>query len=636
MKFYFFSIFILLGSIVQGQYNSASKLDALVKSERNIAMQRSERVATLSDSVDVLYHDIHWNVYPGNDTISGSVQTYFKVNQHTINHLYFDMSDDLMVDSILYHGTQLTPIRPGDGTVVIVLSGPLLPNTTDSITIFYQGDPSGSYVNSLHGNNIPEIWTISQPYGASNWWPCKDGLNDKIDSLDIQITTSLGNVPGTQGILTHIDTVGNDVTYYWEHRYPVVPYLVSLAVTNYVEFTKYIPFGSDSFPVLNYVYPEHLAYAEAQNENIADYFDLFDSLFTPYPFHEEKYGHAESSIGGGMEHQTMSTMGSFDDDLIAHELAHQWFGNFVTCRSWEELWLNEGFATYLTGLYNEFEKSDLAWSSWKSSKIGNITSQNGGSVFVTDTLNFGRLFSSRLTYNKGAMLLHMLRWKLGDDDFFQGLRNYLNDPQFHFGFVTTNDLKGHLEAASNKDLTEFFNDWYFGEGYPIYKIVLAGSQPNYSVEISQVTTHSSVDFFEMPVELKFLSQNSDTSITFDNTINNQWFNFTWDQPIGFIQVDPERWLVMRNSEIVLSDESMDHLKMTPSLYPNPVIDVLQISNVHVQSDISDCYVYDVTGNKIELNWTEQSGKWLVNVEDLPAGMYFIVHPDWKQPLRFVR
>jgi aminopeptidase N len=636
MRYYLLGIFILFTFLANGQYTEASKLDAMVKSERNQALLTQNRVAILSDSIDVIYHDINWNVYPGNDTIKGSVQTYFKVNQNSISKLYFDLNDDLQVDSVLYHGNHLIAVRPGNGTIEIPLPSVLSSSTIDSITIFYQGDPPSSFVNSVHGNNIDEIWTISEPYGASNWWPCKDGLKDKIDSLDIHITTSLGNVAGSQGILTRIDTNGMEVTYHWKHRYPIVTYLVSLAVTNYVEFTKYVPFGQDSFPVLNYVYPEDLAYAEAQIEEIADFFNLFDSLFITYPYHKEKYGHAQSSIGGGMEHQTMSTMGNFDDDLIAHELAHQWFGNFVTCHSWEELWLNEGFATYLTGLSNEFLKGGAEWYNWKNSKIGNVTSQNDGSVFVTDTMNPGRLFSSRLTYNKGSMVLHMLRWKVGDDAFFQGIRNYLNDPKLQFGFATTDDLKNHLEAESNMNLTEFFNDWYYGEGYPTYKIVLAGSQPNYSVEISQVTSHSSVNFFEMPVPIKFIGSGADTTVRFENNTNNQWFSFYWDNPIGAIQIDPELWLLMKKSQIVLSDESVSKLKENPTLYPIPAHDYIQISNMNINSNIQECKVYDLTGNQLITSIRQDRNGWILDLKSFSSGMYFITHPDWSQPLKFVK
>ncbi|MGB0806984.1 MAG: M1 family aminopeptidase [Salibacteraceae bacterium] len=638
MKKIILVIFIIISVSSFSQYANVSEIEAIAKSEMSHALKHStKRVPVKSDSIDVLFHDAYWTVYPGNGEISGHVITKFKVGPQDISRLYFDLANSLTVDSIIINGNNMAFTRPGNVSIEIVLPNSMSAFSLGSVAIFYHGIPTSAFTTDTHGpQGVAEAWTISEPYGAREWWPCKDQLNDKIDSMNIHITTSLGNKAGSLGLLESIDTVGNDVTYNWKHRYPVTPYLVSLAVTNYVEFTEYVHTGVDSFPIVNYVYPEDLSYASYQVPRIVKFFDLFDSLFIPYPFHKEKYGHAQTSLGGGMEHQTMSTMGSFSDDLMAHELAHQWFGDYTTCASWEELWLNEGFATYLTGLTRERFNLPSSWDDWKRGKINNITSQPNGSVFVTDTTTFWRLFSARLTYDKGSYLLHMLRWKMGDDAFFTGVTNYLLDPNIKMGFATNQDLIMHLEAASNMDLTEFFDDWFYGEGYPSYSITLAGVAPNYSVRISQTTSHSSVDFFEMPVQIRFQGAGLDTLMRFENTENDQWFNFQLNHNIVVASFDPNRWIISRSNQIVLGADELEETKNSPIVYPQPANNTLHITNINSSQDINDIQIYSMTGSKIDVNARFEGRNILLTIEELPSGVYFVNHPKWTKPIRFVK
>jgi aminopeptidase N len=350
-------------------------------------------------------------------------------------------------------------------------------------------------------------------------------LNDKIDSIDVQVTTPLFYRAASNGILAaEIPKGDSTTTFHWRHRYPIVTYLIAIAVTEYEVFSDFVPVpdGPD-IEVLNYVYAEDLDEAVNRLDATVGIMEFFNQRFGLYPFADEKYGHAQFGFGGDIEHQTMSFMGGFSHGLQAHELAHQWFGNKVTLGSWQDIWLNEGFATYLDGLTYEAGLYPTDWRSWLAGKIASVTSRPDGAVFVDDTTNVARIFSGRLSYNKGAMLLYMLRWKLGDDDFFQAVRNYVDDPALAFDFARTADLQRHLEAQSGQKLDEFFDDWFYGEGYPSYTVQWKAGSDQVELTLFQQTSHPSVDFFEMPVPIRVSGHGQDTLLRLDHTFSGQEF-----------------------------------------------------------------------------------------------------------------
>jgi hypothetical protein len=300
-------------------------------------------------------------------------------------------------------------------------------------------------------------------------------------------------------------------------------------------------------PMQTYCYPESLSSFQNGTANVLNAMQLYDATFGPYPFMNEKYGHVQFGWGGGMEHQTSTFIVNIGESLIAHELGHQWFGDKITCGSWRDVWLNEGFATHLASMYMENKYPSTAVSN-RVSEISNITSVAGGSVLVDDTTNVNRIFDDRLSYTKGSHLLYMLRWILGDNAFFTALRNYQTDPAIMYGFATTADLKRNMEAAGGRDLTYFFNEWYIGQGYPTYNVQWSNAgSGNVWIKMNQVTSHSSVPFFELPIALQFKNATQQATVVVNNTSNGQ----TFFQSIGFVPtsvtIDPDAWLITRNN-----------------------------------------------------------------------------------------
>jgi len=600
-------------------------LESILKSE-STAHQRTKQLHKKSNTgkrYDIQSHILDLQINPAVDSMNGLVQTRLKVKANSVDEIEFDLRANMVVDSVLVGNKRTTFARSGD---VLIVRLPKTVNIGDQlhITTFYKGNPTNNPYNSYvrekrrPRSEHPVLWTLSEPYGAHAWWPCKESLLDKIDSVDIIVTVPNGNRVASNGLLIDSVSVNDSQTrYHWKHRYPIVTYLVAFSVSDYASFVDHVHWSDgDSMEILNYLFPESVPSSRNPAKETVSMMHLFDSLFGPYPFKKEKYGHAQMLRSGGMEHQTMSFMSGLNYGLVAHELAHQWFGDQVTCATWSDLWLNEGFATYLSYLAFYHLKPEDESREELISIRNRAMRENSGSVFVADTLDEARLFSGRLTYAKGALLLRMLQWKLGDVAFFNGVRNYLTDPKLSYGSAYTSDLIRHLEASSNQNLSEFFADWFYGEGYPNFTVRWGLEDGLTVLNISQ-TGNSTVDYFEIPLQLRFMDSEHDTLIRVEENSLREKVRLNLGFKPDSMEFDPNLWVMARAQTFKESD-----IFTNISVYPNPVLSNLSVR--HKFSEIYEIKAHGIDGRAIRINnWTGQRDQTEVSLPDLASGMYVL-------------
>lgn len=530
-----------------------------------------------SNRIKLHYVDCFWEADPRIHYIKGDIQYHFSMRERDAT-ISFDLSSALTVDSIIYHQQKLN-FNHTNHVVEITLPDTLSAKQTDSIRIIYHGQPLqngfGNFSIGKHATG-PVLWTLSEPYGDKEWWPCQSNLIDKIDSIDINVKTPKPFLVASNGILISNDSVDTFYIHHWKHRYPIASYLVAIAISNYVVLEDTIQLQSGLMPFINYVYPTDLASKKNQLAETKKCIHLFETLFGDYPFLKEKYGHAQCNFSGGMEHQTMSFMNNFNPSLVAHELAHQWFGNKITCASWQDIWLNEGLASYLTGLIHDFGRNDSLWELFKKQSLTEALKAETGSVFVDDTSSVSRIFNNTLSYVKGSYLIHMLRWIIGDDLFFLACRNYLNDPLLAYSFSNTTAFKQHLENVSGKNFDDFFDDWFYAEGYPSYEIQWQQKEDlQLEITIQQQTSSAKVDFFEIPIPLSVSTDSQDTTIIIQPTYSNQTFLVPINKKINTIDADPERWLLAKY-KISNKTELENFDKLILNAYPIPTKGILQL------------------------------------------------------------
>ena len=571
MKKFLFFIFIIIFQNTRAQAPDPNFIDKMAVSEaRNHLKSASFTESDDNADYNLVYQQLNFTIDPAVNQIAGSVFSKVKFLKDNVSAIKFDLTDSLTVDSVKCSGVITTFQHSGDRiniTLLMSMSG----NSFIAVEIFYHGAPPqtgfGSFTVSKHANE-PIIWTLSEPYGSKDWWPCKESLTDKIDSLDVFITCPSQYKAASNGKLISDLVSGEKRTAHWKHRFPIATYLVGIAVTNYETYSDSLDLtDGKKIEVLNYIYLEYLSTAKSKTTEILSILQFYNSKFITYPFASEKYGHAQFSWGGGMEHQTMSFMTTLDFDLVAHEMAHQWFGDYVTLASWHDIWLNEGFATYLTGLTYENLLNGQFWPAWKDIVSKEITSSPGGSVYVADTTDVNRMFNGRLTYSKGAYLLHMLRWEMGDEKFFQGMKNYLNDPSIANGFASQEKFVKHMETTADTSFTGFFKDWYYGEGFPNYQMVYFADPANpvhQKLRISQIPSDPSVDFFEMHVPVRVWKDGKFQDLRLYNTSQNQEFDIPEGKPDSIV-FDPEKWLCAKADKIskVLILAKSDQIQIIP-------------------------------------------------------------------------
>jgi hypothetical protein len=395
-----------------------------------------------------------------------------------------------------------------------------------------------------------------------------------------------------------------------------------MAVTNYSIINQTGGAAPNEYPIINYIYPESdTTSVRTQLLQTPLILNYLSALLENYPFANEKYGHAQFGWGGGMEHTTVSFMQNFSRGLIAHEMAHQWFGDKITCGTWKDIWLNEGFATYLASIIIENFDGPAAFVTEKANMIGNITSSAGGALYLTDAeaLSVNRIFDYRLTYNKAAMVLHMLRFKLGDTVFFQGLRNYLADSNLAFKYAVTTDLKAHLETVYGSSLTEFFNDWVYNQGYPIYSISVQNTTVGQvQITVNQTTSHPSVPFFEMPVPIRLLGANGQSfDVVVNNTVNGEQFNTSVPFTVTGVQFDPTKNIISRMSMATL-DNADFNFDTDIKIFPNPSSKSISVS-IPENIEIENAVIYSVLGQKIMETKSQKS--W--DISTFSSGIHFL-------------
>lgn len=615
-----FILYSLLGLHCAFAQNQDNDVKQIAEAEMKSAYAISNFTANMNTgNYDVVYQRLELQADPAIHFINGNVTTHY-IAKEDMSQITFDLTNQLTVSTVKQNDIDLPFLQNENDELVITLPATQPQGILDSLTVTYSGAPpsnSDAFVTNQHAG-VPVLWTLSEPYGAKDWWPCKQDLIDKVDKLDVYITAPSEYISVSNGLEQSQQDNGNGTkTTHFKHNYPIPAYLIAIAISNYSIYTQQAGTAPNEFPIVNYLYPETLAKSTQDVTVTLPIMNLYEQLFETYPFHQEKYGHAQCGFGGGMEHTTVSFMGSFGRNLIAHELGHQWFGDKITCGSWKDIWLNEGFATYLSGLVIEHFDGNDAFRNWKTSNTNNITSLPGGYIYLTDadTLDVGRTFSSRLTYNKGAMVLNMLRFKMGDTAFYQALKNYLADPELAYAYAKTPQLQAHLEATSGLDLTEFFNDWVYKEGYPTYAITVDNlNDGNVKIQIKQSQSHPSVTYFEMPVPIQLSSGSGQVhNIVVENTVNEQEFTVPVPFTVATAIFDVEKNIISTGNTIkVLSGD------FKPQLYPNPANTVLQVA-LSETTIVNETIFYNTLGKRVIETTNDTS--W--NVSRLATGVYFI-------------
>lgn len=633
------------------QQDNISTTNQIAETEKqNFNYQiHSKQPSLASNNFKIYYARCEWNIDPSVRYISGSVTSYFKILTST-DSIRYDLTQQLTVDSIIFRKKKISFSQNSNSTLTIFFQLNIAAQKRDSVTIFYHGVPAvsgdftGGFVQSAH-NGTPIIWTLSEPYGAAGWWPCRNGLDDKIDSIDIYVTHPSQYKTSSNGLLISAVTTGTTTTTHYKHRYPIATYLIAFAVTNYSTFTNNVSINGTTFPVIQYIYPENLASFQNAANIVLNALQLYSNNFGIYPFNKERYGQTQFGFSGGMEHQTNSFVYNSGTNLMTHELAHQWFGDKVTCGSWQDIWLNEGFATWIADMFYT-EKFDTAtYRTNVSTDLNNVVSQPGGSVWVNDTTNSNRIFDSRLTYRKGAFLLRMLRYTLGDTVFFKALNNYLNDPKLSYGFARTIDLQRHLENTSGKNLDYFFNQWFYGEGYPSFTVkwYQDGFNKLHFFVQQQTSVPSTVNFFKVLLPVQITNGSITKTVQLNCKENNEVFII--NDPgfkVSSIIIDPDKYIISKNDSSIHSFFIYPKLIATPVpvdhsiilLKPNPVTNAATVTIKNASGKI----ILELYNNNANLMWSKsvninnQSFTTVIPFASFNAGLYRLVVKSEKDEL----
>jgi len=593
---------------------------------------------------DMKFVHLDLSMERNNKYVIGNVKTIASVSAASLDTFQTLLHQNFTIDSVRLNGVLLASLRQ-DSMIKVKPAAPLANGSTFTVIVYYKGTaPTGggaigsgysTGTSGAWGNQVS--WTLSESLVAYHWWPCKQICTDKIDSSWVYVTTDSTNKAGSNGLLKNVVTVGNKKRYEWKSKTPIDYYLISVAIAKYKEYNLYahpLYLPNDSILIQNYIYDNAInnpAWTSTQKitlNKMPQVLEFTTKMYGMYPFYKEKYGHCMAPFGGGMEHQTMTSLGFFDYYIDAHELGHQWWGDNVTCKGWGEIWINEGFASYTEHLVAQYlDNANFAPN--LNSAHNNVMTQAGGSIFFTDTLNTARIFDSRLTYDKGGAIIHTLRFVTNNDSlWFNTLRTFQNT--YKNSTASAVDFQNHYQAQTGINPTQFFTQWYYGQGYPTFNVKYNSVGNTCYIQSTQSTSSpGSVALFITPMEYKITRSGApDTTVRVMHSNAVEFYSFNLLGTVTGVVCDPNNWVINKvigptlDGTLIGIDEVENNISEI-KIGPNPTKGIFVINTGKGREGKIE--VFDVTGKK--LLYKEMGSETTLDISIYPSGIYIIKISD---------
>jgi aminopeptidase N len=607
--------------------------------------------------LDIIHTDLHIFISSDNPSLHGEVH-YTAVVQTPIEapvtmNAYWLSIDSIAVNGMEAYGVflliqgweefgielpqELDP-APGDTVLLSIwytrIVGPGEPGRELYREGYYFFEKGDMQWNQTASETIG--YTMSQPRDARAWFPTIDEPSNK-STLTMHVTVDNPVAVIANGELT--ETVVHDdgsVRYTYHHPYPISPYLFSFNAGPFEEYSdSYESIDGRTIPIASYLFGSDAAWADSANSMMKNMMAVFEDLFGPYPF--DRYGMiaVEPFRYGGMEHQTITTMRRqlfLNERVTAHEIAHQWWGNMVTCESWDHIWLNEGFASYAEALYIE--------RIYGTDQRNTILESYANTYFFEDvTIRYplynppeGYIFG-RAIYQKGAWVLHMLRNVVSDAAFYATLREYAE--RHAYGAAGTDDLRSAFEFAAGMELAWFFDQWVYEPGYPVYQIESraeeneGGTEFDVSITLNQIQENAP-EVFIGPVEFLIRVNGADSLYSFWNDRRGQQFLVSVPALPDTVIFDPGNKILKKigNATYIDGGDGIPEKISLLQNYPNPFNSSTTIEfRLSETSDVR-LRIVDALGRHLALLLDDryEPGNYVVtfNADRYASGIYFAV------------
>ena len=487
----------------------------------------------------------------------GIVSTTLAPLNDGLSHLELDALDLAITNVTASDGSGL-PYKMSDNKLLIDLGAEKMVGESITVVVQYEASPRrGLYFvepSEAYPNKPFQIWTQGQDEDSKYWFPCYDFPNQKATS-EVIVTVPSKYFALSNGRLLDIREGPDLKTFHWSQEVPHSVYLVTLVVGEYVQLKEEV----NGVSIEYYVPPGREEDAYRSFGNTPDMVKFFaEKIGVEYPYNKYAQVVVSDFIFGGMENTTATTLTDTtlhdskahldfsSDSLVAHELAHQWFGDLLTCRDWSHAWLNEGFATYFEALYEEYHKGrDEFLYSMRETADTYLEEDRSRYRRPMVTNVYGRpidLFDRHL-YEKGALVLHMLRYVLGDKLFWKAINHYTT--KHREGIVVTSDLQRSIEEATGRSLDWFFEQWVYRAGYPQYKVDYTWESETSMARIAVSQTQAIDDttpLFRMPINIDLVSDDA-SSFTIEISEKEQVFHFPMKSKPQLVRFDPENWVL---------------------------------------------------------------------------------------------